>query len=244
MAESYNGWPASADPDDIDVVQSSYFPGGVKAGDVTTVFRYLVEQFNARVEPIVDGWCWGYSYRANVNNPSSLSCHASGTALDINAPDHPNGVRGTFTSAQRGTIYEILDELQGAVHWLDGVDGGTADEMHFEITVDAATLARIATQLPGPKPEPPPEIGVDQMFALIRCDGKVYRWNGIHRVWVPNEQMLGGDRIMLGVLGMNNEVWDVDPWWASTFPEVTDFQTHWNTVLIAEQVGCDPATVQ
>ena len=166
---SYNGWPAHSDKSAIGVVSSEWFPGGVKSGDVTTVFRYFVEQFNARVEPLVGGWCWGYNYKANVNNPSSLSCHASGTALDLNAPSHPNGVRGTFTDAQRGEIYAILDECQGAIWWLDGVDGGTADEMHVEIQVDAATLSRIAASLPngpGPQPDEPPQGAIDMFIAI------------------------------------------------------------------------------
>ena len=140
---SYNGWPANSDPAAIGVAQSLWFPGGVKVGDVTTVMRYVAEQFDARVEPIVGGWCWGYTYKANVNNPSQLSCHASGTALDVNAPDHPNGSGGTFTDAQRGQIYAILDEVAGAVSWLEGYD-----EMHFEIQVGAADLAAIAASLP------------------------------------------------------------------------------------------------
>ncbi len=96
---------------------------------------------------------------------------------------------------------------------------------------------------PGPTPEPP-KIGKDQMFALIRFDGKVYRWNGINRVFVSNEQMLGGDQIMLGVLGMDNKVYDVDPWWGSTFPEVTTNEIYWNSSLIAQNTpGVDPATI-
>lgn len=145
---SYNGWPANSDPAAIGVVQSLWFPGGVKTGDVTTVLRYVAEQFQARVEPIVGGWCWGYTYKQNVNNPSSLSCHASGTALDINAPDHPNGSGGTFSDAQVGEIYAILNEVQGAVEWLEGYD-----EMHFEIAVNAADLAIVAASLPDKQPE-------------------------------------------------------------------------------------------
>ena len=237
MAQSYNGWPASSDKNAIGVVQSHWFPGGVKAGDVTTVLRYVAEQFNARVEPLVGGWCWGYNYRANANNPSSLSCHASGTAIDLNAPEHPNGVRGTFSDAQRGEIYRILDEVQGAVYWLDGVDGGTADEMHFEIQVNAADLARIAQQLPNGT-KPPPDIGADQMFAIIRYpSGACYRWNGINRCPIPDPTALGGDQIMLAVLGMNGEVFNVDPEWGNTFPEVTDAQTYWNSIMIGRQVG-------
>lgn len=152
MATSYNGWPASPDQSAIGVVKFGDaagfpFPGGVKSGDVWTVLGYVMTQLHERVEPCVSGWCWGYTYKANVNNPSQLSCHASGTACDWNAPDHPNGSSGTFSQAQRGTIYAILDEVQGAVDWLEGYD-----EMHFEIAVDASTLARIAAGLPSTPP--------------------------------------------------------------------------------------------
>jgi hypothetical protein len=133
------------------------FPGGVKAGDVATVLGYVATQLHHRVEACVAGWDWGYTFKANVNNPSQLSCHASGTAIDYNAPLHSNGSSGTFTDAQVGTIYAILNEVQGAVDWLEGYD-----EMHFEISVDGGTLARIAATLPtggAPAPEPaPPEI--------------------------------------------------------------------------------------
>jgi hypothetical protein len=142
MATSYNGWPASPDKAEIGVVASDVFPGGAKAGDVTIVLGYVARQLNARVEPCVDGWNWGYTYKANVNNPSQLSCHASGTAIDWNAPDHPNGSSGTFTDAQVGQIYAILDEVQGAVGWLQGYD-----EMHFEVQVGAADLAQVAALL-------------------------------------------------------------------------------------------------
>src|SRR4029078_11197350 len=102
--------------------------------------------------------------------------------------------------------------------------------------------ADLATGIQGGT-KPPPEIGPDQMFALIRYDGRVYRWNGINRVWVPNPTMLGGDQIMLSVLGMNATVWDVDPWWASASPEATDSRTYWNTSMIAQTVGVDPAAI-
>ena len=178
MPQSYNGWPASDDKASIGVVSNAVFPGGAKAGDVTIVLGYVARQLDARVEPCVDGWNWGYTYKANVNNPSQLSCHASGTAIDWNAPDHPNGSSGTFTAAQRGTIYQILDEVQGAVSWLEGYD-----EMHFEIQVDAADLAQVAALLgdaapPEPEPEPePPPVEDDDVMQLLRIaggDGRIY----------------------------------------------------------------------
>jgi hypothetical protein len=85
-----------------------------------------------------------------VNNPSQLSCHASGTAIDWNAPDHPNGSSNTFSDQQEGVIYTILNEVQGAVSWLYGYD-----EMHFEICVDPGDLAAVAASLPGGTPPPP-----------------------------------------------------------------------------------------
>jgi hypothetical protein len=143
MATSYNGWEASDDKASIGVVSNDTFPGGAKAGDVTTVLGYVARQLHARVEPCIDGWNWGYTYKANQNNPSQLSCHASGTAIDWNAPDHPNGSSGTFTAAQVTTIYTILAEVEGAVAWLESYD-----EMHFEICVNASTLAGVAARLP------------------------------------------------------------------------------------------------
>jgi len=166
MATSYNGWPASPDKAEIGVVASDVFPGGAKAGDVTIVLGYVARQLDARVEPCVDGWNWGYTYKANVNNPSQLSCHASGTAIDWNAPDHPNGSSGTFTQAQRGTIYQILDEVQGAVSWLEGYD-----EMHFEICVNAADLAQVAAVLGDAAPPTPTDwfddVTKDEMLELL-----------------------------------------------------------------------------
>jgi D-alanyl-D-alanine carboxypeptidase len=194
MATSYNGWEASPDPSAIDVdpgfrAAGCAFPGGARAGDVATVQGYVIDQLAARVEaPLLDpdsgapGYgCWGYNYRANVNNPSTLSCHSSATALDWNAPTHPNGAVGTFSDAQRATIYDILAEVGGAVQW-GGDYTGTVDEMHFEIIVDAGTLAGIAAGLPaggGPPPTPdtlPPLDGVTMPLIVKRADGVDYAW--------------------------------------------------------------------
>jgi hypothetical protein len=198
---SYNGWPASDDPDVIDIDpgftrQGCAFPGGVKAGDVSTVLGYVVNQLVARVEPpLTDpgtgapGYgCWGYSYRANVNNPSTLSCHSSGTAIDWNAPAHANGASGTFSDAQRATVYEILAECQGAVQW-GGDYTGTPDEMHFEIITDAGTLAGVAALLgdvgPGPLPPLPPLEGLTMPLIVKRENGAVdWAWDDAMRVMI------------------------------------------------------------
>ncbi len=155
MPSSYNGW--SAGPGwtvkggqlQALVVAGEPFSPGVRAGDVHDVLEYVANQLHRRVEPVVrSDWHqaddWGYSYRANTNNPSQLSCHASGTAIDYNATRHPNGKGGTWTAAQRAEIDRILAEVNHTVRCLYGYD-----EMHFEIKGNAAQVAAAAAKVRG-----------------------------------------------------------------------------------------------
>lgn len=185
MATSYNGWPASPDAGEIGIDTSwsvlgsrpfnnGGFPSGVKDGSVARIFRYLVSRLHAEVEPIMTegsniGYgCWGYSFRANVNNPSVLSCHASGTAIDYNAPRHPNGTvagpngGGGWTAAQVAKIREILADLDGVVRWLSG-----NDPMHFEIAGTPAAVDRVAAKIgvPGKQPTEPIEPEDDMPYS-------------------------------------------------------------------------------
>ena len=167
MPSSYNGWPASRSASLIGIntnwspLPGVKFPGGIKSGDVETIFTYLVQQLDKRVEKAAEyrpGDDWGWAYRANVNNPSTLSCHASGTAIDYNATQHPNRVANTWTREQAREIRQIVDvELAGVIKWLEGWD-----EMHFEIRGDRIAVAKVAKKIrdgggvtPGPEPTPP-----------------------------------------------------------------------------------------
>jgi peptidoglycan hydrolase-like protein with peptidoglycan-binding domain len=164
---SYNGCPASPNPSLIDVDKDwgitwngvkIIWPGGVgQNDDLRDIFQYYVEQFFARVEKPIDtrynvAGFWGYEYRANVNNPSSLSCHASGTAIDTNAVRHPNGSRNTFITEQYAQIGAILDELEGVlIAGIPGfrtpagrVGGWTSSSRPDEMHVEAAGFDRIA----------------------------------------------------------------------------------------------------
>jgi hypothetical protein len=172
---SYNGWPANSDPNAIGInyrfgdsvgappFGSGGYVGGMKSGDVSTVFAYLINRLY-EIEPVPAGeqpgyGCWGYSYRANVNNPSTLSCHASGTAIDWRAPWHPNGTStgpnggGGWSGDQYRAIRAVLDgPLQGCISWLT-----SNDPMHFEIKGNAAKVASVAASLGGSTP--PPQTG-------------------------------------------------------------------------------------
>jgi len=135
---SYNGWPVGS-PGSVIGVQNFTVPGTsivlpIRSGDVATVLLYVARRFDSEVETLLSGQCWGYSYRANVNNPSVWSNHASGTAIDLNSAKHPNGAAATFTAAQTAAVRSILAFCGDVVYW--GQDyRGVVDGMHFEIDV-------------------------------------------------------------------------------------------------------------
>lgn len=128
---------------------------GVKNWDpVYEVFQYLMREFDTRVEWLRPGWCWGYAFRPNANNPNMLSRHSGAIAVDLNAPLHPNGVptSNTFTPGQRATVNDILDEIRCTCHntrvlrW-GGDYTGTPDAMHFEINVPSRCVTSAVEQL-------------------------------------------------------------------------------------------------
>lgn len=145
---SYNGWPVSDGSDIVSFnVGGVSFPGGVLAGDVAIVFQHFGNWYASNIEAPVDGTCWGYEVRADVNDSGLISCHASGTALDFNAPDHPNGgvqYQG-YNVHQVSLINAKIAEL-GVLYWGASFTG-THDPMHYEIQGDAAAVHQAALNL-------------------------------------------------------------------------------------------------
>lgn len=155
MATSQNGWPASPNLPlrKLIVAGESFAPGILDNDDVFTVLQYVAVQVNKRVERIyMPGWHeaddWGFYFRANANNPNSLSNHSSATAIDYNATRHPNGVptRNTFTGVQIAEIHDILDEVGNVVRW-GGDYRGTPDAMHFEINASPTLVKHAADKV-------------------------------------------------------------------------------------------------
>lgn len=139
---SQNGYTAN----DQSVIVVIAVPGGrlrVRQGSVAVVFKWLAEQFNSRVEPLQWPGCWGYAERP-IQGSVELSNHASGTAVDFNAPDHPLTRRGTFTFDQVIEINLILKEAGGVIRW-GGNYHNRADEMHFEIDQPIDVVNNLAT---------------------------------------------------------------------------------------------------
>lgn len=200
MTTSQNGWPASPNAGLIDVGNPTCpgttvkFPGGVRNGDVTTVLMYVAEQINEHVAPLHAGWCWGYDYK-NVEGDTDLSNHASGTAIDINAPAHPMGVKGTWTGTQVHTIHGILSQLDSAVRW-GGDYTGRVDEMHFEINAGADSVHKVANKILAAKPVPPVVHRTYEVLSGDTLTGIAKKFNvkgGWEALYTANRKVIGSN---------------------------------------------------
>ncbi|MBP2370199.1 M15 family metallopeptidase [Pseudonocardia parietis] len=151
MASSQNGYPAG----DRSLIHnprvpgtSITFPGGLRRGPTGDLLLWVAAQLHHRVEDGGTGYgMWGYAYRA-IRGATSLSNHASGTAIDWHAPRHPLGKSGTFNAAQVREIRKILAEAGGCIRW-GGDYTGRKDEMHFEAVASEAACARALAAVSG-----------------------------------------------------------------------------------------------
>jgi hypothetical protein len=149
METSYNGYPASKDPSEIGI--KSYPVRGTDrklkcAESVGPLLAAFAAEFDELIEPIDEGTFddWGYAYRMVRGNPTKLSCHSSGTAIDLNATQHPLGKAGTFTPKKVPMIQALAKKY--GLTW-GGDYKNRKDEMHFEISISAAKAAALITKL-------------------------------------------------------------------------------------------------
>lgn len=148
MATSQNGWTVITSGSSEKLTSIPKIIGRVKKGDVATVFTDLVEFFDKNIEDVDKGKDeWGYAFRSIRGQSSGYSNHASGTAIDLNATQHPMGARGTFSDAQEKKIRAMLKERYlGKIRW-GGDYQNRADEMHFEVNCNAADLKKVVAHL-------------------------------------------------------------------------------------------------
>jgi hypothetical protein len=73
-----------------------------------------------------------------------LSCHSSGTAIDINATKHALGKVGTFPN-EKVPMIRALAKKYGLKWGGDYVN--RKDEMHFEVAVTPAKAAELIKKL-------------------------------------------------------------------------------------------------
>ena len=149
MLTSYNGWPASKDQAEIGI-KSYPVPGTLIklrcAEKVAPLLVGFAAEFHNLIEPLDVGSLddWGYAFRDVRGVPGKLSNHASGTALDLNAAKHPLGQVGTFEPGKVPMLRALTKKY--GLTW-GGDYKGRKDEMHYEISLDAAKVAALISKL-------------------------------------------------------------------------------------------------
>jgi hypothetical protein len=148
ILKSYNGYPASQDPAEIKI--KAYPVKGTDrklrcAESVGPLLAAFAAEFHQLIEPIDEGTFddWGYAFRMVRGSTDRLSCHSSGTAIDLNATKHPLGKAGTFP-AEKIPMLRALAKKYG-LKW-GGDFKSRPDDMHFEVEISPVKAkALIAT---------------------------------------------------------------------------------------------------
>lgn len=122
----------------------------VRKGDVATVLEWAATRYHHDVESLTAGHPnddWSFAYRS-VRGSGSLSNHASGTACDYNATQHPLGTSplANFSAKERRAIGRILADADGVLRW-GGNYSGRKDGMHFEIVGTPRQVKKLAKKI-------------------------------------------------------------------------------------------------
>ena len=146
---SYNGYPASKDPKEIGIKSYSVDGTTLKlrcAKSVGPLLAAFASEFHKLIEPIDEGGLddWGYAFRMVRGTTDRLSCHSSGTAIDLNATKHPLGKYDTFP-AEKVPMIRALAKKYG-LKW-GGDFKSRPDDMHFEVNVTPAKAKELITKL-------------------------------------------------------------------------------------------------
>jgi hypothetical protein len=149
METSYNGWPASKNPDEIGIKSYAIRGTDIKikaAAGCGPLLAEFAAQFHNLIEPVNIGDLddWGYCYRMVRGTTDKLSNHSSGTAIDLNAAHHALGKIGTFP-AEKVPMIQALAKKYGLT-W-GGDYRGRKDEMHFELHLNAEQASKMITKL-------------------------------------------------------------------------------------------------
>ena len=133
MLRSQNGWPASSDPDDLDLVWITVATRRFRVKRVAApLFRYAIRRWHREVSPLPGGVLdeWSYAFRLIRGATSTVSNHGSGTAVDLDATEFPMGTR-RMSRRQRWRVRRIMRACGGQLRW--GGEWSYPDEMHIEL---------------------------------------------------------------------------------------------------------------
>lgn len=151
MATSDNGWSVIY-PEDAR--SKTTF---VKIGKATfqvrkgteELWRLFLTELN-KIEPFSEaGWDGAYAFRLVLGSETNWSCHASATAIDMNASQHPRG-RGLrykgWSLKQRYQLRKLLNSTLGKAFKWGNDFSTTPDGMHFQLR-EPAVVNKIMGQL-------------------------------------------------------------------------------------------------
>jgi hypothetical protein len=147
---SQNGFPAN----NRSLIETLTAPGTevqfpVRKGPCGELLMWAAGRWHREVQALVPGTCWGYAER-DIRGSTEISNHASGTAIDLNAPQHPLGTdpASNYTAAQIAAIRRIVADSDGALRW-GGDYVGRKDGMHVEINAPEGHVAGVLAQVTG-----------------------------------------------------------------------------------------------
>lgn len=149
MATSQNGYSAN----DRSVIASYRVPGttlrvALRKGDVSVVLLEYLRRYHLEVESLYHDPqdLWGYAERTIRGSATTLSNHASGTAVDTRAVRHPLGAVNTFTGDEEDALDDLLDDFEGVLR--HGKDyQSRPDPMHCEVVGTPAQLRAVADRI-------------------------------------------------------------------------------------------------
>ena len=154
MVTSQNGYTAN----DRSLIKTYPVPGApdvllpLREGDLAYSLLWAAGRWNAEVEPLHAGWCWGYAERPIRGSTTVLSNHASGTAMDLNAPLHGLGTQpsASMSAAQIAAVHRIIADahVEGrpVLRW-GGDYTGRKDPMHVEVIGSPADVHALVQRL-------------------------------------------------------------------------------------------------
>lgn len=159
-SRSQNGWPVLDQSETFKWVlpiQGAPRHLILRPGNAGFVLAHFALWYHERVQELNEGiWDeWGWAARA-IRGSNTISNHASGTAIDLNATKHPLGAVGTLKFLlKRGTRQELAEVrinrvlrgiyenvIRGGLNY-----SGRKDEMHYEINVLPGLVRTVAARL-------------------------------------------------------------------------------------------------
>ena len=97
----------------------------------------------------------------------------------------------------------------------------------YDMNVHRATVAALLGQPPAPTPDPEPTPDPSrskQMYVLIQrgAGGPIATFDGTTKVFCPSDTVVGGHKIIIGSLGLKNDVMVLDPAFYDSIPDRND----------------------